>query len=426
MAKKITKRAIDALTPPEAGVSFLFDSEVKGFGVRVTAGGVKSFIWQGRLNGQKYRMTIARFGSLTAEKARLQAKRIAGEIAAGKDPRAEKQRRKAESLTLGKAFEEYLAERDLKETTRADIQRAMASLSDWRSKPVISITRDMVAKRHRKIGASSPSYANLVMRYLRAVLNYAREAHAQPDGRPLLADNPVNRLSATKSWYRVQPRRTFLAPHELPKWMSAVQGLPEPPERDPGTGKQLPKLKTGDIARDFLMLLLLTGLRRSEAADLMWENVDLEGRTLMIPDPKNREAHTLPLSDYLLELLLRRQRSSRGPYVFSNEEGQRFSSIKFAINRVEKVSGIRATCHDLRRTFATVAESLDIPAYAVKGLLNHKSSGDVTASYIQITPERLRLPMQRITDYILKTAGVLPAENPVDLTSRRTLKELEG
>ena len=61
--------------------------------------------------------------------------------------------------------------------------------------------------------------------------------------------------------------------------------------------------------------------------------------------------------------------------------------------------------HDLRRTFITIAESLDIPAYSLKRLLNHKMRNDITAGYIITDVERLRRPMQQITDYILKAAG---------------------
>ena len=62
--------------------------------------------------------------------------------------------------------------------------------------------------------------------------------------------------------------------------------------------------------------------------------------------------------------------------------------------------------HDLRRTSATIAESLDIPAYALKRLMNHKTQGDVTGGYLVITTERLRTPMERIEDVVLKAAGV--------------------
>ena len=71
--------------------------------------------------------------------------------------------------------------------------------------------------------------------------------------------------------------------------------------------------------------------------------------------------------------------------------------------------------HDLRRTSATIAESLDIPAYALKRLMNHKTQGDVTGGYLVITTERLRIPMERIEDFVLKAAGVMPSADIVAL-----------
>jgi len=71
------------------------------------------------------------------------------------------------------------------------------------------------------------------------------------------------------------------------------------------------------------------------------------------------------------------------------------------MKRVVEASGVTFTLHDLRRTFVTVAEGLDIPAYALKRLLNHKMRNDVTAGYIVTDVERLRGPMQQVTDYIL-------------------------
>lgn len=406
MSKNLTKRAVEQIEPPDTGVSYVFGDPVRGFGVRVTASGAKSFIWQGNVHGRKQRITIGRFSDITVEKARDVAKTFAGQVAEGKDPRAERHRHRVETLSLRQAFDEYLANRDLKERTQEDVRRAQAEFSDWLARPVTHITREMVARRHRKLGRKSPARANLVMRYLRAVLNFTSEANAFPDGRPLLPDNPVKVLTATNSWFRLRPRSRSLAIHELPRWLDAVQRLPETPDRPEGTGKSLPTLKTGETGQDFFMLLLLTGLRRSEALNLKWTQVDLDGRTLTIPDPKNRNPHTLPLSDYLFELLSRRRETAAGEFVFTNPDGKRFSNLRYPLKRIEQLCGIHVSCHDLRRTFATVAESLDIPAYAVKALLNHKTSGDVTAGYIQMTPERLRKPMQRITDYFLSAGGL--------------------
>ena len=70
--------------------------------------------------------------------------------------------------------------------------------------------------------------------------------------------------------------------------------------------------------------------------------------------------------------------------------------------------------HDLRRTFITIAESLDIPAYALKRLLNHKTANDVTAGYIITDVERLRRPMQQITDHILSLVSRETQPVPTD------------
>jgi integrase len=80
-------------------------------------------------------------------------------------------------------------------------------------------------------------------------------------------------------------------------------------------------------------------------------------------------------------------------------------------------TGITFTLHDLRRTFITVAESLDIPAYALKRLLNHKMSNDVTAGYIITDVERLRIPMQRITDFMLRSAKLRETAQVIELGS---------
>jgi integrase len=89
------------------------------------------------------------------------------------------------------------------------------------------------------------------------------------------------------------------------------------------------------------------------------------------------------------------------------------------MDKVEIASGVRFCIHDMRRTFATAAASLDVPAYAVKALLNHKSTGDVTAGYIQVTTERLRVPMQRITDYFLSAGGLRPSASITELSNHR-------
>lgn len=102
-----------------------------------------------------------------------------------------------------------------------------------------------------------------------------------------------------------------------------------------------------------------------------------------------------------------RKAKATTPYVFANELGKGgLTDPKKQIRNVVNESGVSFTVHDLRRTFITNAESLDISAYSLKRLLNHKMTNDVTAGYIITDVERLRAPMQKITDYILSCIGL--------------------
>ena len=110
------------------------------------------------------------------------------------------------------------------------------------------------------------------------------------------------------------------------------------------------------------------------------------------------------MSDFLTELLRKRKNNAYGGYVFASDRGDgHLYEPRYFMRKVTKASGVNFTLHDLRRTFITVAESLDISAYALKRLLNHKMQNDVTAGYIISDVERLRAPMQRITDLMLRT-----------------------
>jgi integrase len=383
---KLTKSVVEGLPAPVLGYTLHWDGALKGFGVRITARGVKTFVLQRRVNGKERRITIGRLGPLTAEQARREPTRLLGAIATGRDPVAERNHAEVEAVTLGDTFTEYLRVRgELRPKTVKDYRRVMGvSFGDWRKRPLVEITGDMVGKRHPVLGERyGKAWANLSMRVLRALFNFAA-ANYEVGGKALVLDNPVKRLSRTRAWFRVDRRETLIKPHQLRPWMDAVLAL------------------DNALARDYLQLVLLTGLRRSEALGLKWEDVDLLGRTLTVKDTKNHRDHTLPLSDYLAGLLGDRER--HGAYVFEGPRG-RIDNLRFALEEVGRRSGVPFCIHDLRRTFATIADSLDIPGYAVKALLNHRG-GDVTAGYVVASVERLREPMQKITDYVLRCAGV--------------------
>lgn len=410
---KLTKLRVDSALSPETGQIFIRDTELKGFALRVTRGS-KAFIIEKRVDNKVRRITLGQYPEITVEQARKEAHKLLGKIATGVNPIAEKARHQLEGTTLEKAYQDFLvARKSLKPKTLYDYQRLMeVAFGDWQNRHLLKISKDMVAKRHAQIGEQrGEAYANLAMRFLRSLFNFAIAQYEGPDGVPLLRDNPVARLTQTRAWYRVERRQTVIKTHQLPAWYQAVEA-----SRHDVRSKQ-----AGTIA-DYLLFLLFTGMRREEAAQLTWDRVDLKQKTLLIQDTKNRQPLTLPLSDFLVELLSRRQDQAKaeqekarqggeeaGPasqFVFTSK-GERgyLQEPRKQMHHIMVASGIEFTLHDLRRTFITVAESLDISAYALKRLVNHKMSGDVTAGYIVADVERLRAPMEKVASHLLECMG---------------------
>lgn len=394
-----TKKRIDSLPTPVKGKRVQYhDDKTSGLILRITDTGNKSFQVYKKINGKPIRVTLGKYPSMTIEQARKLAMQKLAELADGINPNLKKKADKVKGITLIECFDDYLRTKTkLKPGTVHDYKRVMrAGFGDWQDKPLKEITRDMVATKHRALGKHSHARANNSMRVLRALFNFAAEVYEDEEGRTLFPDNPVRRLSKTTAWYNVERKQTIIKEHELSSWFEAVQDLS-------GSDKHI-------IARDYFQVLLLTGMRKTECATLLWDNVDFQQKTLKIVDTKNSKPHTLPLSDYLYDLLkAAHSRRTQDKYVFpstSTDSGYVSDSRRF-VAIVVKQSGITFALHDLRRTFITIAEGRDIPVYALKRLVNHSTkNSDVTDGYIITDVERLRKPMQQITDYILKTAGV--------------------
>ena len=393
---RITKSFVDQVTLPppkedgKTNQAFYRDSAIPGFGLRVTSGGAKSFIVEKRISGKVKRVTLGKYGNLTVEQARKEAMRFLGEVATGKNPIAAKKNKRIRNTTLIEAFEDYLLTRkDLKESTINDYRRSInGPFLMWQTKPLTAITKDMVQLRHAALGKKSKARANNAMRVLRAVFNHAISRYEDSYGHQVVLSNPVDRLSQTRAWHKVDRRQTLIKPDELPDWFAATMQL------------------NNETTRHYLYLVLFTGLRRSEASRLQWDDVDFNDKTITINETKNHQVHILPLSDFLYELLKKRLAVKESPYVFpSDSERGYLTEPKTAVKRVSELSGVTFTLHDLRRTFITIAESLDIPGYALKRLLNQKDPNDVTADYIVPNVDRLREPMQQVTDFIIKNSN---------------------
>ena len=424
--KPFTRNSIRDLPIPKEGRQDYKDPNTTGLRLRVTFKGLKTFSYRGKLNGRDKRITIGEFGVITAKDAQTEAARLRALMSEGIDPTNEKRSRKQASTTLAECLEDYLTVKTnqlaprTKKQYRSEIN---THLKGWLAHPLNSINRSDITTKHRNLSKKSPALANRVMRVLRALYNFAKQEYEDKNGKPLFTDNPVEKLSHQKLWNKIERRSGVLKPHQLKPWLNAVNKLSS-------------QTDYGSTLRDYLILILFTGLRRSEAAGLKWANVDFKSKTLFVPITKNRKSHTLPLSDYLLQLLKARKKTKVNDYVFPARQQKGHKKAKRsdpttpnkghlttptkAIQTVRELSNIEFTLHDLRRTFITIAESLDISPYAVKRLVNHSTESDVTAGYIVWDVERIREPMQRITDYITKAAGIENNDNVVKLPKRKT------
>ncbi len=376
----LTKRSIDAIPPVSSGQILYRDTGLAGFGLRVGTQS-KVFFAEGQVARRTVRVTIGKYGPVTPEAARKRALKVLGEMAEGRNPNGERRAKRASAMSVREAFDDFFQRRPLAATSTENYRRSIdIYLKDWAGKPIGEISRRMVLDHHRKVGEDhGPVMANNIMRHLRSVYNFTSAAHGE------LPPNPVSILTQARAWNSERRRRSVVPAHGLPKWWRAVH-------------------QEEGYVRDFLLIALFTGMRRSEIARLRWEFIDLEGRTLTVPTTKNGDPLELPLSAFLFDLLLaRRDNDPESVWVFPGrgDTGHIVETKKFYA-RVTVTSGIRFTLHDLRRTFVTIAESLDVPHYALKRLLNHRADSDVTGGYIVIDVERLRGPVERVAKRILE------------------------
>ena len=393
-----TKTVLDNLPIPEGkSRPYYHDSETPGLGLRVTSNGVKSFMVQRRINKKPQIVTLGRYPEMTIQISRRMAIKALSSISEGVNPTKQKEEKTLKDITLGQVFSDYIENRrtSLKANTQKNYVGTFNSyLIEWADKPIDDITGKMVLQKHREITKSSPSRANTVMRHLRAYYRFAINEYEDSNNKPIFTYNPVDKLSHHKVWNREKRKQTVIKTYDLKKWYEAVMELPQHQYKDI-------YIESAETCRDLFLFILFTGLRRREASTLMWDNIDFKDHSLTIEDTKNHETHSLPLTPFLLEILERRKSDS--PYVFQGTTPDKpLNDPKKQLDKVRKISGVYFNLHDLRRTFITIAESLDINSYALKRLLNHKDQRDVTGGYIITDMERLREPMNKITNYILE------------------------
>src|SRR5437660_1632304 len=363
----ITKRTVDSIKP-SAIDRFLWDTELGGFGLRITPSGHKSYVVQYRMpglgrRGLARRIVLGEHGVLTPEEARRLARKELGKVAHGTDPAADRAlRRAAASMKeLGTGYLEDVRVRR-KPRTASEYERMWNKhvLPALGSRPVPEVTTADISRLHRSL-AKTPYLANRLLAMLGAFFTYASKEGVRPPH-----DNPAHGTE----FYPEQSRERFLTPEEFHRLGEALSraerhGLPPAPERrrEPKNGetaKHRPKAADQPIpANPFgvaaIRLLALTGCRENEILSLTWDAVDFERKHLRLADTKTGKS-VRPLGESAAAVLETLPRIEGNPFGLpGSKPGEHLRGIGrlwYAVRHAAKLDGVRL--HDLRHSYASV------------------------------------------------------------------------
>ncbi len=395
-ACNFTKRNLDQLEPEEKPYR-VFDEggqqSEKGLCVYVWPSGTKSFLYYKRYRGKPVTVTLGRYPDITLGMARTKAKKSSALMTNEMHPNDLKRRQNERGISFDKAFEAYLKKRNLADNTLSGYRNAVDKyLADWKTRELISITESDIKTRYKMIAAQSVESANKAMRVLRAVHNLTFKKATDERGNLIRIANPVNVLNKEEDnvWKTSEPRSDRLLIKQFEDWFNALEHI-------------------NPVHADYLQFVLLTGIRRREAACLKISNINFDEYFVKVYSSKTKSFYNVHLSDYLLALLGRRTCES-DTWVFPSPYSKTgyLQEPKSTVAKIAKLSGIKVSAHGLRRTFISIATSVArVPPYGVKLLVNHATpKQDVTVEhYVNFEDEQLRRYMQEITDAMLKMAG---------------------
>lgn len=379
---QINERTIKALKPPARGNRVRWDGELPGFGVRITAAGVVSFVLSYRTAGRKHRFTIGRYPELTATAARAEALTLRNDVRQGRDPLEAKHKERTEP-TVSELAKRYLDEyaKVHKRATGLRNDRAMLStiviprLGTHRLK---AVSRRDVEAIHSSM-KPTPYRANRVLSVLSKMFSLAIEWG-------WAASNPVHGIQR----FHEDKREAWLTTDQLAAIEQALAAYPD------------------QNAADSLRLIILTGSRAGEVMGAQWEQLDLKRATWTKPShsTKQKKIEHVPLSDATVELLRRMGPKRSGP-LFPGTNGDARVTLRrpwvqvcraAGLTKAVEVKGKRrkimrykptVRIHDLRHTYASHLVSSGVSLHIVGKLLGH-TNPSTTQRYAHLADGALR------------------------------------
>lgn len=387
---KLTKRIVDAMKPDPVGEVFAWDSEMKGFGVRMMPSGVASYILKYRnQEGRQRKLAIGRVGALTTEEARTLARQRLAEVAQGADPSADRQQLR-QSITISELCDLYVADAEgrVKASTlamdKSRIDRHVKPLIGRRT--VLSLTASDVAKLQADIIAGKTAaergkgrggittggkgVASRTVGMLGTIMEFARK-------RKVVKENVARGIERPADG----KQRRFLKPAEMKALGKAMRDAEADGE--------------SEVANAAIRFLLLSGCRRMEALALPEKWLDPEARCIRFEDTKSG-AQLRPVGTSAFAAIADTPR--RNGWVFPASRGKgHFVGLPKVLERLctrAKLEGV--TVHVLRHSFAATAAGMGFSELTIAGLLGHTVSG-VTARYAHVPDSALVAAADRVS-----------------------------
>jgi integrase len=391
---KMTVAALDRIKPPREGQVDYFDAAYPGLALRVTANGVRSWTYFGRVHGKLKRATIGRYPDLSLAKARVKAGETADAMRAGTDPTAAKRAARREPRDKDQ-FEivarEWLMRDQKGNRSAAEVKRVIERdvLPALGRRKIQTITRrDIIDLVDGIVDRGAETMARRTHAYLHRLFRWAV-------GRDIIDVNPVADLPKPGA---ETARDRFLTDTELRELWKAASATDWP------FG---PALK----------LLILTGARRDEISALRWKELNIADAVIRLEGArtKNGQPHEIALSEPALEIAKALPKIGNSEFVFTTTGKtpiSGWSRAKAAIDeQLEAFPLFRL--HDLRRTVATGMQRLGVRLEAIEAVLGHVSGsrrGVVGVYQRHSFADEARAALIAWGDHVVKVVGGKPAK----------------
>lgn len=380
MGKRLTKRLVEQTRPGDKA-KVLWDSDIKGFGCKITPTGAKIYFYYYRTDdGQQRRPTIGRHGSITCEKAREVAKNWYAEVVKGGDPSGTRQSAKRAS-TIAELCDRYLQEHVEVHNKPRTVKQARR-IVETKIKPKLGrgkvggLTRPDVMNFHSSM-ARTPREANHALAILSKIMSLAEAWGLRSGG-----SNPCMHVER----YRENKRERFLSASEL---QALGQALANADHASTEAWQVTAAVR----------LLILTGGRLSEICELAWDQVDFDASVIRMPETKTG-SRVIYVTAPVAEVLDGLPRSDDIPWVVPGiKEPSRSLSIATVehgwrrIKKTAKIPDVRL--HDLRHSHASVAASAGFSLPVIGKILGHNTP-TTTARYAHLTDDPVRRAAEAI------------------------------